>query len=216
MKTNLLEQLRPRTLSDVAGYADIVGRLESLHEAIGFCGQAFFITGKSGCGKTTIARIIASMVSDPNCIDEIDAQDVTLDHLRNYEERCAHSCLFGDGYSLIINECHTLSSRCVSRLLTMLESPGVTRRGCVIFTTTDAGVQSFFDTRFDSFPLVSRCIVLELNPSDADYQAMAVAISKAAAKYKLGNVPADKCEQIIRSVKGSMRAAIQAVVSGNY
>lgn len=213
MSGNLLEKIRPKSLSEVAGLTDIVQRLEELHDAIGFCGQAFFIAGKSGTGKTTLARIIASMVSDPICIQEMDAQDVSFEGLRDYEKLCDRQPLWGDGYSLIINEAHKLSERAVSRLLTTLETKGVSKYGCVIFTTTDNGMRTLFDNKYDAMPLVSRCILLETNPSHDDYRAMAARISQVAKQHCLGDVSQSQAEHLLQSVGGSMRAAIQQLVS---
>jgi DNA-binding NtrC family response regulator len=50
----LTEKYRPATWSDVVGQDKIVGRIRQLAQR-GLAGRAYWITGQSGTGKTTIA-----------------------------------------------------------------------------------------------------------------------------------------------------------------
>jgi len=212
----LYERIRPSTLSEFVGFPDIVQSIEQLHECLSFIGQAIWISGPSGVGKTTLARIIANMVSCDLATYEVDAQDVSLEQIRDWEFNFRTRPMFCDAYCVIINEAHGLNTRVISRMQTMLEDSRIMRNSTWIMTTTDKGQQHLFETKFDALPFLGRCLIYEMQPSDDDVRAMAARISKVSHEYKLGNLPPDKCEQIIRSVKGSMRAAIQAVVSGNY
>ncbi len=65
----LSEQYRPQTWSDVVGQDKAIARIAALRRR-GLAGRAFWITGQSGTGKTTIARLIAGEISDPSCIIE--------------------------------------------------------------------------------------------------------------------------------------------------
>ncbi len=138
----IYERERPKSFSEIAGFADVVQRLENLNECLGMSGQSFFITGRSGVGKTTIARIIASMVADPVCSYEVDAQDVSIDLLRDWKDKCQIKPLFSEAYAFIVNEAHTLSNRAVSFLQTLLEDDRVQANSTWVFTTTDVGTQT--------------------------------------------------------------------------
>src|SRR5204863_5002960 len=80
----LTEQYRPQTWEDVVGQDKIVERIRKLAKR-GLAGRAYWISGQSGTGKTTIARIIASEVADAFCIQEVDAAALTVSHLRELE-----------------------------------------------------------------------------------------------------------------------------------
>src|SRR3954447_17285380 len=59
----LTEQYQPRTWADVVGQDKIVQRVQALAKR-GLAGRAYWISGQSGTGKTTIARLIAQEVAD--------------------------------------------------------------------------------------------------------------------------------------------------------
>src|SRR5205823_2616234 len=59
----LTEKYRPATWADVVGQQKTVERIRQLAERGGLTGRAFFLTGQSGTGKTTIARLIAQEVA---------------------------------------------------------------------------------------------------------------------------------------------------------
>src|SRR5262245_17092896 len=55
----LAEQYRPRAWADVVGQDRAVNRIQGLVKR-GLGGRAFWLSGQSGTGKTTIARLIAA------------------------------------------------------------------------------------------------------------------------------------------------------------
>ena len=71
MKT-LHEQYRPSTFADVVGQDKAIARFRTVANR-GIGGRCFWITGKSGTGKTTIARLVARELADPFCIEETNA-----------------------------------------------------------------------------------------------------------------------------------------------
>ena len=56
--STLFEQYRPRAWSDVVGQDKIVARIQLLAKR-GLAGRAYWLSGQSGTGKTSIARLIA-------------------------------------------------------------------------------------------------------------------------------------------------------------
>jgi ABC-type glutathione transport system ATPase component len=77
--TALYEQYRPRDLSEVVGQDQAVGKVKLLANR-GLVGRVFWITGPSGTGKTTLARIIAEDVAGSEAAtEEIDAQDLNME-----------------------------------------------------------------------------------------------------------------------------------------
>ena len=71
----LYEKYRPTSLGDVLGQDKAVQCLRRMVEANGIAGRAFWISGATGVGKTTIARIIAKTIADPFFVDEFDSAD---------------------------------------------------------------------------------------------------------------------------------------------
>src|SRR5262249_4680832 len=63
----LTEQYRPKTWQDVVGQDKVVNRLLALRRR-GLAGRAYWLSGPSGTGKTTIARLIAAEVAEEFCV----------------------------------------------------------------------------------------------------------------------------------------------------
>ena len=80
----LTEQYRPQAWADVVGQDKIVQRVRALAKR-GLAGRAYWISGQSGTGKTTIARLIAAEVADELLIREVDAAGLTVSALRDLE-----------------------------------------------------------------------------------------------------------------------------------
>ena len=69
-------------------------RLEVLRRR-GLAGRAYWISGQSGTGKTTIARLIAAEIADDLHVEELDASDLTPGRLRRWSG--AYSLTASDG-----------------------------------------------------------------------------------------------------------------------
>lgn len=198
----LYEKLRPKSLDEIVGFRDAVSQLESLRDCLGWGGQVFWLSGGSGNGKTTIARIIAADVAENFEIQEIDAQDLTLDLIREWERRCNYYPL-KTAHAFIVNEAHMLHTKAVSKLQTTLEAPCVQKNGTFIFTTTDKGQQHLFDTRFDAFPFLSRAIIVDLKMDEQTIIDIASHLKSTAEKLGLGGGSLESYMQMLADTTGN-------------
>ena len=117
----LTEQYRPQSWEDVIGQEKVINRFLALRKR-GLAGRAFWLSGQSGTGKTTIARLIAAEVADEFCIQEVDAAGLTVSALRDLE-REMNVKGWGEkgGRAYVINEAHGLRKDVIRQLA---RSPG--------------------------------------------------------------------------------------------
>lgn len=159
--TPLYIKWRPDAWEQVIGQPKIQRQVSVLRNRGGFGRHAFWISGKSGTGKTTIAYLIAHELAEPYNVREVSADELTAGTLRQIEMDF-RLYAFGElaGRALIINEAHGLRRDTIRELLVWLEK--LPEQTCVIFTTTVEGQLSLFEDKIDASPLVSRCIELTL------------------------------------------------------
>lgn len=157
----LTEKYRPRSFSDVVAQDKALARIRAVGKN-GLGGRAFWITGSSGTGKTTIARLIAAEVADPFCTVEIDAGELNMPTLRDIE-RTQRLYGFGSksGRAYIVNEAHGLKAPVIRALLVSLEP--IPAHVVWVFTTTSEGQELLFEDHIDAHPLLSRCTTLALS-----------------------------------------------------
>jgi DNA helicase TIP49 (TBP-interacting protein) len=81
----LSEKHRPREWAQVIGQSKAIATIDRLRKAGGLSGRAYWVSGKSGTGKTTIGLLLAQEIADPLNIEEIDAQELTPARIRDME-----------------------------------------------------------------------------------------------------------------------------------
>jgi replication-associated recombination protein RarA len=83
----ITEKWRPKSFEEVAGQDKAMKKVNLLRER-GLGGRLIWLTGPSGVGKTTIARLMAKELADEYAIIEMDAQRVTLQDVRDFDRMC--------------------------------------------------------------------------------------------------------------------------------
>ena len=78
----LADKCRPATWEEVVGQEGCVA--SALAKQSGLAGS-LWLSGQSGTGKTTIARLIAAEVADSFLIEELDAAALTVAELQSLE-----------------------------------------------------------------------------------------------------------------------------------
>ncbi|MFO0897992.1 MAG: AAA family ATPase [Pirellulales bacterium] len=159
----LHEEYRPQTWADVVGQDKVLDKLALLRQR-GLAGRSYWLSGQSGSGKTTIARLIASEVADEFSIEEVDATDLSAARLRDIERSMATRGFGKGGRAYLVNEAHGLSKPAIRQLLVMLER--LPAHVVWVFTTTCEGQDLLFEDHEDTSPLLSRCIRLDLARRD--------------------------------------------------
>ena len=80
----LHEQYRPSTWDEIIGQEKVLGIINRLRPR-GLAGRAYFLSGPSGVGKTSIARLLVAECADPFAVEEIDATTLGISRLNEIE-----------------------------------------------------------------------------------------------------------------------------------
>ena len=208
--TQLHERYRPREWSEVVGQPKALERIEALRPR-GFGGRSFFLSGASGVGKTTIARLLAAEVADDWFIEELDASELTPPRLRDIENAMSLYGLGRGGRAYIVNEAHGLRRDTIRQLLVLLER--LPEHVLIVFTTTKAGQEQLFDDCGDTAPLLSRCVVIPLTNQglSAPFAARAQTIAQAEG---INGQPTETYRGLAQRCKNNLRAMLQAIDAG--
>lgn len=201
----LAERMRPRTLEEFIGQEHLIGQGRLLRRAIEadrLTSSIFF--GPPGCGKTTLASIIARATKanfvQLNAVTSgvADVREV----LKNAQER---QTMYGQATYLLLDECHRWSKAQSDSILPAIE------RGTIRFigSTTENPMIAMTPA------IVSRCRVFQFQPLTENnvITAMKRAIEDPERGYGKIKVQADEAalRHIAHIANGDTRAALGAI-----
>jgi replication-associated recombination protein RarA len=209
---SLAEKYRPSQWSEVIGQEKVIGRIQALAKRGSLSGRAYWLSGQSGTGKTTIARLIAHDIADPFLIQEVDASALTIAQLKDLETESQLKG-FGEhsGRAFIVNEAHGLRKDVIRQLLVTLER--IPSHVAWLFTTTSEQQESLFEELADASPLLSRCIRLALT-SQGLCKQFARRIQEIAMAEGLDGQDLAKYERMMKDENNNFRAGLQRVEAG--
>ena len=120
---SLYLKYRPTDLTQMRGNAEVIASLEGMLGNTDSCPHSFLLHGPTGCGKTTIARIIASKLnSSGSDLKEVDSADFRgIDTVREIRRTSEYMAMESDCRVWIIDECHKMTNDAQNALLKILE-----------------------------------------------------------------------------------------------
>ena len=208
----LHERYRPHDLAGVIGQPRAVETIRTLADRGLIGGRAFWLSGKSGQGKTTLARIIAGFIADPFHTLEFDAaDDFTAAAATELARDMQLYALGRGGRAWIINEAHGLRAPVIRKLLGILER--LPAHVTVIFTTTRDGEDGLFEDQIDAHPLLSRCTVIPLT-SQGFARPAAEQLQTVAEAENLNGQPLAAYTRLINECRGNLRRAYTEIEAG--
>ena len=206
---NLYEKYRPNTWQEVIGQDKVIEKIMELKQRK-LAGRAYWISGQSGTGKTTIARLLAAEIADSFYIEELDATSMSVADLKQIESAWQLYSLGKGGRAFIINEAHGLRKDVVRQLLVMLER--LPSHVIVIFTTT-CEAQETFEDMLDAGPLLSRCLRLELARRGLA-ELFAARAYEIANKEGLNGKSIENYIRLCKDARNNFRTVLQAIDNG--
>ena len=201
----LADLMRPRTLDEFIGQRHIVGPGRLLRRAIEadrMTSSIFY--GPPGCGKTTLASIIAGTTH--SAFVQLNAVTSGVADVRKViKEAQDRRSLYGQATYLLLDECHRWNKSQSDSILPAIE------RGVVRFigSTTENPLISMTPA------IVSRCRIFEFKPlEEAD---VLLAMERALADRERGFgaqtvlLDPDAAQHIARIANGDVRSALGAL-----
>ncbi|MEE9269008.1 MAG: replication-associated recombination protein A [Candidatus Krumholzibacteria bacterium] len=202
----LAERMRPRTLDDFLGQQDIVGPGTLLRRAIdqGELKQSLILWGPPGCGKTTLARIIAGSVKGRFVTFSAVTSGIA-DVRRVISDARKLRSIDGTPLLMFVDEIHRFNKAQQDAFLPHIED------GTIVFIGATTENPSFEVIG----PLLSRSRVLVFNTLSHDEVLTLVKRALHDSERGLGGVEIEADEEVLAYVadvaQGDVRAALNAL-----
>lgn len=201
-KMELYRKYRPETLEDMVGNE---ATIKSLKKELENGSHVFLMTGPAGCGKTTLARIMAKEVNaGPLSIHEINsAENRGIDTAREIMEQMRYNPSDGDSIVWILDEMHQITTAGQNALLKALED---TPSHCYFFLCTT-------DPQKLISALKTRCSVINVKPLNDEEMLYLLKRTARSEKIKIGN---EVYERICEIAQGGSRKALKLLAKVIY
>ena len=201
----LADRMRPRTLDEFIGHRHIVGPGRLLRRAIEadrMTSSIFY--GPPGCGKTTLASIIANTTH--SAFVQLNAVTSGVADVRKViKEAQDRRSLYGQATYLLLDECHRWNKSQSDSILPAIE------RGVVRFigSTTENPLVSMTPA------IVSRCRIFQFEPLTEDDVLLAMRRALEDKERGFGDravqLDEDAARHIARIANGDVRSALGAL-----
>lgn len=122
---SLDKKYRPSSLDQIYGNESLVIMIDKLIKRKKNRPQTILLQGARGCGKTTLARIMAKEFGGVGAdIKELNISSMRgIDTARKVIENVGYRSLEGESKVIILNECHKATSEFQNAMLEKLEEP---------------------------------------------------------------------------------------------
>lgn len=194
-KMELYRKYRPSELSEMVGNE---ATIKSLEKELENGSHVFLMTGPAGCGKTTLARIMAKKVGAGELsIHEINsAENRGIDTAREIMEQMRFNPSDGDSLVWILDEMHMITSAGQNALLKALED---TPSHCYFFLCTT-------DPQKLIAPLKTRCSIINVKPLSNEEMIYLLKRTARSEKLKVGS---EVYEKICELAEGGCRKGLK-------
>ena len=198
----LAEILRPKTLEEYLGQSNVVSADSPLIKLLNSNRLfSFIFWGPPGCGKTTLARLIAE--STNSYFVELSAVTSGIKEIKEVVEKAKEQLRFGRKTLLFIDEIHRYNKTQQDALLPHLENGLL----YLVGSTTE-------NPSFQVVPaLLSRVQVIRLNALDDKtlYKIVEKGFKYLSENYGHINVSREVIEKMLNFARGDARVALNTV-----
>lgn len=201
-KVELYRKYRPSTLDEMVGNE---ATIKSLKKEMENGSHVFLMTGPAGCGKTTLARIMAKEVGAGSLsIHEINsAENRGIDTAREVMEQMRYNPSDGNAIVWIFDECHQWLAPVQNAFLKALED---TPSHCYFFLCTT-------DPQKLIAPLKTRCSIINVKPLSNEEMMYLLKRTARAEKIKIGD---EVYERICEIAQGGSRKGLKLLAKVIY
>lgn len=195
---SLYQKYRPTELSQIKGNQDTVAALKKYLEDKTKCPHVLLFCGSKGCGKTTLARIMANELG---CVgSDLKEQNIAnfrgIDTSREICQQAMYSPMEGKCRVWILDEFHRSTPDAQAALLKIFED--TPQHVYFFLCTTDP--QKLLTTIKD------RCTTFQMNPLS---ESQMKGLLRRILHEEQESIPDEVYEQIIQDSLGHPRAALQ-------